>query len=135
MRRLLSVLALTACAVVGPSSPDAKVVKSGEDFVLSPSESAVVDQGALTLTLVKVNEDSRCPINVVCVWAGDVALALLVGTNSRAKNPSTIHTNLDPRTTIAGGYKIEVIGVEPARRTDSTIPQESYLVTFRATRQ
>lgn len=135
MRRLLGLLVLTACAVVGPSSPDTKVVKSGEDFELSPSQSAVVDQGALTLTLVKVNQDSRCPIDVVCVWAGDVALALLVGTNNSAKNPSTIHTNLDPRTTIAGGYKIEAVNVQPARRSESTIPQESYLVTFRATRQ
>jgi hypothetical protein len=135
MRRLLSVLALTACAVVGTSSPNAKVVKSGEDFELSPSESAIVDQGALTLTLVKVNQDSRCAIDVQCVWAGDVALSLLVGTNSNTKKTSTIHTNLDPRTTIAGGYTIEAVSVQPAPRSQSTIPQTSYRVTFRVTRQ
>lgn len=135
MRRLLCLLALTACAVVGPSSPDSKLVKSGEDFDLSPSESAIVDQGALTLTLVKVSEDSRCAIDVQCVWAGDVALALLVGPNGSAKNPSTIHTNLDPRAAIAGGYKIEVVSVQPGRRTESTISQASYRITFRITRQ
>ncbi|HUQ18646.1 MAG TPA: hypothetical protein VM099_03445 [Gemmatimonadaceae bacterium] len=135
MLRLLSVLALTACAVVGTSSPNTKVVKSGEDFELSPTETAIVDQGAVTLTLVKVNEDSRCPIDVQCVWAGDVALALLVGTNSNARNPSTIHTNLDPRTTIADGYKIEAVSVQPAPRSQSTIPQSSYRITFRVSRQ
>jgi hypothetical protein len=135
MHRLLAILALSACAVVSPNEPETKVVQSGDEFDLSPSQSAVVDAGAVTLTFVKVNEDSRCPTDVQCVWAGDVAAALTVGVAGGEKSATTIHTNIDPKTTIAGAYKVEVVNVKPVRKSNTTIPQESYLVTFRVTRR
>jgi hypothetical protein len=135
MHRLLAILALSACTVVSANAPEAKVVKAGDEFDLSPSQSAVVDGGAVTLTFVKVNEDSRCPTDVQCVWAGDVAAAITLGVAGGEKSPTTIHTNIDPKTTIAGAYKVEVVNVKPARHSNTTIPQESYVVTFRATRQ
>ena len=131
MHRLLALLALSACTLGSANAPNAKVVHAGEEFDLSPSQSAVVDNGAVTLTFVKVNEDSRCAADVQCVWAGDVAAALVVGTAGGEKTSTTIHTNLDPKSTIAGSYKVEVVSVKPARQTNTTIPQENYVVTFR----
>ena len=135
MRRFLGMLVLSACTVVSPNTPETKVVRTGDEFDLSPSQSAVVDSGALTLTFVKVNADSRCATDVQCVWAGDVAAALMVGVAGGEKSATTIHTNIDPKNTIVGAYKVEVVNVKPAPHSGTTIPQDSYLITFRVTRQ
>lgn len=134
MRRLLGVLALTACAVVGTNAPQTKTVDVGSDFELSPGQTAVVEGGALTVSFVKVNEDSRCPINAVCVWQGNVATALLLGATAGEKTPVTLHTTLTPHAARSGSYTIALTGIQPAKK-QGNIPQADYVATFRVTRQ
>jgi hypothetical protein len=134
MRRVFGVLALSACAVVGTNAPQTKVVDVGSDFELSPGQTAVVESGGLTVTFVKVNEDSRCPINAVCVWQGNVATALLVGPTTGDKTPVTLHTTLTPHSASSGSFTVALTGIQPAKK-DGNIPQADYVATFRITRQ
>ena len=136
MHRILAVcLAVTACAAVGTNVPDTKVVEVGTDFGLSPGQTAVLEQGALTVTFVKVNEDSRCPEGVVCVWQGNVATALLLGPSTGDKSPATLHTTLSPQSVSSGAYVIALTGIQPVRKQQGNIPQADYIATFRVTRQ
>jgi len=136
MHRILAVcLALTACAVVGANAPETKVVDVGSDFELSPGQTAVIEQGALSLTFVKVNEDSRCPEGVQCVWQGNVATALLVGPATGEKSPVTLHTTLTPHSATSGSYAVVLTGIKPVRKQQDAIPQADYVATFRVTRQ
>jgi hypothetical protein len=139
MHWFLGVLALSACAVAGTNAPQnlpqTKVVDVGGDFELSPSQTAVLDGGALAITFVKVSEDSRCPEGVQCVWQGDVATALLLGATAGEKTPVTLHTTLTPHSATSGSYSVALTGIKPVRKKDSAIPQADYIATFRVTRQ
>jgi hypothetical protein len=134
-RILAACLALTACTAVGTSAPETKTVDVGSDFELSPGQTAVVEGGAFTVSFVKVNEDSRCPEGVVCVWQGNVATALLVGANANEKTPVTLHTTLTPHSVSSGAYTVALTGIKPARKQQGNIPQAEYIATFRVTRQ
>ena len=48
------------------------------DVQLHVGESASLDGGAVKVTLEQVAEDSRCPKDVMCVWAGRALVALHV---------------------------------------------------------
>ena len=74
VRRLLgAVLVAAACSRADvPLSADIRPHLNAP-FTLELGQSAVLDEPAVTVTFTGVPSDSRCPIDVVCVWAGMVA--------------------------------------------------------------
>ena len=87
--RLLLSLALAACG--GSAQPE---VTLPADVTLKTGEHR--DINGLTVTFVGVKEDSRCPDNARCVWAGNAAVQLRVegGPDSVA---AVLNTELDPK--------------------------------------
>lgn len=84
------------------------------EFKLRISEKAFIKDAEVTVTFIRVVEDSRCPSNVYCFWAGRATVEL-----SFTKNNKEIgRVNL----TIPGdeekefdGYVIRLIRIEPQR--------------------
>ncbi len=84
------------------------------EFKLRISEKAFIKDAEVTVTFIRVVEDSRCPSNVYCFWAGRAIVEL-----SFTKNNKEIgRVNL----TIPGdeekefdGYVIRLIRIEPQR--------------------
>ena len=75
------VLALGACrapVMAGSEISNAAPANSGDSapasVLLAPGESADLGSGR-TLKFTRVQNDSRCPKKVQCVWAGEVTLA------------------------------------------------------------
>lgn len=68
-------------------------------------------------------EDSRCPVNAMCIWAGAA-----VGSFTFTKGNETVNFNLStlrtttPKDTIIAGYKIELIDITPYRQLNSPPP-------------
>ena len=96
---VLACLAALACgSPPGTGTPDLSreppVIRAalGTPFTLRLGESADVE-GRLRLTALAVTEDSRCPIDVVCVWAGDAAVAIRLESDAAAGLTDTLHTN------------------------------------------
>ena len=67
---IIVALGLTACATVSASAP----VRT--DGLAAIGQSTRV--GALVITPQKLVEDSRCPINARCIWAGRLILAVRI---------------------------------------------------------
>ena len=65
---LCVVLAASSC-----SGLDDVQVRLNEEFCLSIGQHASVTGEDLAVSFVEVTEDSRCPSNVTCVWAGRVS--------------------------------------------------------------
>ena len=61
-----------------PATPAGTVrtVALDREFSLRPAETVTVAGTSLALTLVGVTNDSRCPTDVVCVWAGEATVVL-----------------------------------------------------------
>lgn len=48
----------------------------GAPVTLAPGEAVLVEQSAVRVRFVRVVEDSRCPRDVTCVWAGRAVVEL-----------------------------------------------------------
>jgi hypothetical protein len=86
-----------------------------------------VDSHGVKVTLTAVPNDSRCPINAVCVWEGDAAVALRFEKNGQATDV-TLHTS--PKagvvSTTVGGAEFRLVGLTPAPVTPSTAKESDY---------
>lgn len=116
---LPAALALSACATTrGAPLPD------GSDVALG--QKAYVD-GPLVQP-VEVIEDSRCPMNARCVWAGRVRVKMLWIRGNGEKQP--FEATLGEETQLADG-KFTLESVRPEKMTNVTIEPEDYRFSFR----
>ena len=74
---ILAVVLIAAClgATCGGNPTEPTAVPLGQPFDLRAGQSAVVP-GGLKVTFDRVVSDSRCPIDAICVWAGEAVIAL-----------------------------------------------------------
>lgn len=120
---------------VGPecefaACPDTDVQGGGATTTNAESTTVRINETikilGVSLTPVEVVEDSRCPVDVVCVWAGDVRvraqLSSGLGDSSiifRLNTPITTETEM-----------ITLTKVTPTTTAGQTIAPESYRFTF-----
>lgn len=105
------------------------------DFVLAPGQAASIEGTGMAILFRSVPADSRCPVDVQCVWAGDAAVGLTVSSGSpKEERDVTLHTTLDPKAVSAGSYEVRLTGVTPVPRSGTPIAAASYRVTLRVTR-
>jgi hypothetical protein len=104
---LLTVLALSAAAAC-TTAPTAPVTST---FTLAPGQSNSV--GSVTVKLIGVTEDTRCPLNALCIQAGDAFVALEVSAPGTRRSLELQLLNPANRSTQLRGYTIEVDEVSP----------------------
>ena len=87
----------------------------------------------LKVTFREVEQDSRCPADVVCVTAGDVDVWLKVEAGARAMGP-VLHLNAEPRTVEMEGYVVRLDAVQPYPRSSHRTEPGAYVATLTVTR-
>jgi len=116
-----------------PTEPAATLdVQAGETFRLRPGGIARVGSSGLLVGFRGITEDSRCPIDVVCVWEGD-AVARVRATASHTDDGTAfdLHTTLEPKAVEFAGRRITLVAVEPAARAGQPIDADAYVITLR----
>jgi hypothetical protein len=121
-------LAMAACGnKVG--TPSGEKIPLGREFTLAVGQSAVVESD-VRLTLKSVTDDSRCPVDVTCVWEGDAKVSVEVITPSpRAEHELHTSSRFD-REANHGAYRVTLVKLEPAPRSTATISSGDYRATF-----
>ncbi|MEO7793988.1 MAG: hypothetical protein ABIV06_04385 [Thermoanaerobaculia bacterium] len=100
-------------------------------LTLAVAESAEAAPG-IVLTLEGIVSDSRCPVDVTCVWAGEVRVALAIESPRReAPRLEFELATTTARVRTVGGLDIEVIGASPATHSKKPIAPADYQVSFR----
>ena len=74
--------------------------------------SAVTRDNTIRVTVRSKLPDSRCAVNVVCVWAGSVGVGLRAET-LQSTNDGNVHTNMEPRIFWAGQHQITLLDLTP----------------------
>jgi hypothetical protein len=121
-------LAMAACGNK-VSTPAGEKIPLGREFTLAVGQSAVVDDD-VRLTLKSVADDSRCPVDVTCVWEGDATVAVEVITPTpRAEHELHTSARFD-REAKHGAYRVTLVKLEPAPRSSATISAGDYRATF-----
>ena len=88
----------------------------GQPFLLEVGSTARLQEEPLEIQFVGVAEDSRCPANVNCIWAGQAKIALNVSTAGGAiSNVELILSGEaeDLATQSFGGYLITLSALDP----------------------
>jgi hypothetical protein len=112
MKHLVALVLLSSSLVPAPPVP----ITLGKAFKLDygGNFSARYIPMNWNLQFVKVRKDSRCPVNVACVWAGDAELEMDVYKGKQRKT-IILHTGLEPRTATVLGLKLSLQRLEPEK--------------------
>ena len=139
--RFVAIAALVALAACSSSK------LSTEPIVLSQSEAADSVRVRVGQTLIVedvkvrftgVASDSRCPMDAVCVWAGDAVANFAVEQNCECRAVTVslaLHTNLEPKSGVGYGYRVELKGLQPYPRASLETKPDAYYAWVRIVRE
>jgi len=85
----------------------------------------------LSVRFVELVEDSRCPTDTQCVWAGNAKIKIRVTMNGRTHDLS-LDTNGPHQAATAEGYTIKLLSLTPAPRSNIRVDRNGYVATFEA---
>ncbi len=111
-----------------------RTIRMGQPFELSLDQTATVESEALELMLTGI-DDSRCPSDVQCPWAGQITTTIAV---TKAGTPlGTVELTQQTGQEVAvrqmiDGYALELMTVSPYPQSDRPDPP-NYQATFRLT--
>jgi hypothetical protein len=119
-----------ACASAAPG-PSAVV---DQDFDVGAGRSVKIDGADLVIRFESVLNDSRCPVDVQCITAGDAAVAVTAATGGAAASKYELHTDQAPREATHGPYRIVLIGLKPRPTSSGSAGTRNYILTLRVAR-
>jgi hypothetical protein len=99
-------------------------------FELKSQQYAEIPEEHLRITFLEVSEDSRCPADVTCVWAGMVNLKFNIS-QDQEKEITLSSNNI---TTVFDKYQIQLIDVKPYPVSTKTIKAEDYIAILKVTK-
>lgn len=123
---------LLGCGTAVNQAPSINLADLPADVTLAVGESRAI--GNVKLQFSAVLSDSRCPSDVVCVWAGNAEIELIAGPTV-GYGPServTVNTTLEPKFVTARGLTLSVLDLSPT--PVSTQPTKNYRVVLRVDR-
>lgn len=128
MSRAIVLLAalLTASCSSAPTAPDAV---RGTPFELRAGQTATLPNG-LRLSFQAVRSDSRCPIDAICVSAGDAIIAIVLARSGETPESRELHTDRRASTLTTGGLTIALTELQPYPRSNRQTEPGDYVATF-----
>lgn len=128
-----TVVLATGCGeATGPdtTNPDPSAGDSGlteaTEVIMDFGQTVAV--GPVQVAFTGVLEDSRCPVDVTCVWAGNAAVELTVRADPGPAGALVLNTTREPRVREAAGLRFTLLEVRPAPRTSGVLQDEDYTV-------
>jgi hypothetical protein len=132
MNRLAAILMVFALAGCGTArSLESRTVELGVEVTMASGETVSVKATPLKVRFVAVTEDSRCPREVTCIWAGEVKVAL----EFHGSSPLAAQAEIAERgSTVAGAYRVTLVRVEPHPTSTARIAPQDYRATLKIDR-
>jgi hypothetical protein len=87
-----------------------------------------VKAAKMEVRFVAVTEDSRCPRDVTCIWAGEVKVQLEILETAKAASQVEV---LEGGSTVAGEYRVTLVRVEPQPMSTARIAPQDYRATLK----
>jgi len=105
-------------------------VTLGAPFTLRPGMTATLEDDGTLIRFDGVENDSRCPRDVVCIRAGDATVVLTVTPIGGA--PATVRVLVDPSEGVASveGLRIRVTALTPTPVSTTRIAPNDYAATL-----
>jgi hypothetical protein len=124
-RRITIVLLFAGCA--SPTQPDR--VPKNEPFDLRIGES-VLTTDDIRIRFDTVRSDSRCPMDALCVRAGEAVIALTLSRDGEIPVGRELDTTPARSSTDFFNFRITLSQLQPYPRSDRQIQPGDYVGTF-----
>jgi hypothetical protein len=115
----------SACAA-HPSQPSRPL---GQPFDLKAGTSAVLADG-LKLTFERVRADSRCPLDALCIQAGEAIVVLTLSQSAAAQDEREVSTTPARSEAAYLSYAIKLVALAPYPRSTQQIRPDEYVATL-----
>jgi hypothetical protein len=121
----------TACDEKNPIGPTVPVDRQ---FVLAPGEAASIEGTVLRMRFEEVTSDSRCPINALCVWAGEAVVVIRVFDEIGSSRYELHPPGVSRKSATHRNVSIEVVDLQPVPFGGRPTDPSAYRATFKVTR-
>jgi hypothetical protein len=123
---------VAACERANPIGPTQPL---NQQFVLAPGQSGAVDGTSARVQFVEVANESRCPLNAICIQAGDATIAVSV-VDDQGSNRYELRVN-DPtrKSVMHRDLRVEFVDLRPYPDTSRPTAPGDYRATLRVVRQ
>ena len=117
---------LTCGCAAHPSQPSFPL---RQPFDLRAGASAALSDG-LKVTFDRVKSDSRCPLDVLCVRAGEAVIAVSLSRSASTQVARELSTAAGASEAGYLGYVIKLVALAPYPRSAQPIRPEDYVATL-----
>lgn len=115
---------------LGAASANPAKALIDKEFSLGIGQTAHIEGEKLVIKFKAVLEDSRCPINVVCVWAGNGKVEFGILDIDGQNKTVILNTEEEPKEVTLKGHKLKLISLNPPRVDGVSISPGDYSVTL-----
>ena len=105
MKKVIFIFAMVSVLALGVFA------KGTQELQMKAGEQKSADRGRLSIKFVSVVEDSRCPMNAPCVWAGSAKIKIAVSKGKAAPKFVELNIGLEPNSIKLYGYTIGLEGL------------------------
>jgi hypothetical protein len=106
-------------------NPSPSEIPANQEFTLAIGQTVVIAGSDLRVTFEAVPEDSRCPLDAYCVWAGNGQVRLRLR-RSGLDHTALLNTNFDPRAIVIEAYRLELLDLKPQPYAAHPTPPTAY---------
>ena len=102
-------------------------------FQLKVNQMGFISSENIKITVLDVTEDSRCPSDVVCIWAGEVKVIVNILKDYQDLGDMILVKGAGENkltTRVFDSYSIELIAVDPYPKSTVKIELSDYIITL-----
>jgi hypothetical protein len=131
----MNIATLIVCGVLIASSgcrpvQNAVIADPGVSFTLEPGQTAAVKGTDARITFKAVREDSRCPVDVTCVWAGDAKAEIVISRDGAAEETRILSITPPNNEVQVGNLRIRFRSLAPVPRQADPPASRKYRAEF-----
>ncbi len=130
-----TLLAVGATGCGNPTAPDrvpdSALFPASREIVLGLGDDIRLEGSVLRISFGEVLEDSRCPVDVTCVWEGNGKVVIGIAAGMGPTHALILNTSLEPRSVVWSGIRVTLLEFSPDPHAGTTIPPEDYAVRLR----
>ncbi|MEK6300482.1 MAG: hypothetical protein AABO41_07140 [Acidobacteriota bacterium] len=91
----------------------------------------------LTIKFSALQNESRCPTGVQCIWEGNAAIVIEVSKKNQKSVQATLNTNtaIQPNQLSYKGFKVGLFALSPHPRINQTNDEKDYEATLIVTKE
>lgn len=131
---LISLMPFGSGIVMSADSAGDEVTQArvGQEFSVKLGQQLKIEGEDLQIKFAAVTEDSRCPADVNCIWAGNARVALDLIEN-KCTTRITVNTQSNSQAADegkSGRYRVKLVKLDPYPRTDRKTAPGDYSATL-----